>query len=218
MALFISIILSLWLYPIFAVVISGKAIGKRLLFISLSSAAVIIAGIITGLSTRWDEFDCFLIFTLYFSLLMLLLYFYSFKNKVIKVIAGLLVFFSLIVGYILGSVGVLGLAAIVSGFKPARTIDLGDAYMYKQFSLGMAPESYRGTKISILKRPVWLPGLEYEIFTKTYDREYFSDKYIPNNTSAYPTLYSDDFEVEFQPSNNRVILMDSVRQDTITLK
>ncbi len=217
MGIFVILLIVLWIFPILAVVASRSAFKKKVLSISLYTAVVIVLGIITGLSTRWDVLDCILIFTLYFSLLMLLLHFYSFKNIVVKVAAGLSVLVSITFGYILGSVGILALGAITQNFDPERTLNMADDYTYKQYSLGMAPESYRGTKISIVKRPLWLPGLEYEVFTKTYDREY-STQFIPADPKKYPTLYSDDFEVKYNSSSKTIILMDSVLKDNISLR
>jgi|GEM_PF-5201851 len=218
MGVFTIMIIALWIFPILAVVASRSVIKKRVLSISLYAAAVIILAINIDLSTRWGELDCMLIFTLYFTLLMLSLHLYSFKNIIVKVIAGLSLFLSIALGCILGSVGLLALASIVSDFEPHRTIYLYNDYAYKQYSLGSAPGDYRGIKISIVKRPLWLPGLEYEIFSKTYDREYFPDKYPPADPKTYPTLYSDDFEVKFNSSSNKIILMDTVKKDTIQLK
>lgn len=218
MGIFSIILIALWVFPILAVIASRSILKKRVLSISLYLASVIIFGVISGLSTRWDELDCFLIFTLYFSLLTLLLHFYSFKNIVVKVLAGFLLAFSLIVGYVSGSVGLLGVGLILNDFKVERTVYLSGDLVYKQYSLGSAPGDYRGIKLSIVKRPVWLPGLEYNVFTKTYNREYLSPHYSPTNTAAYPTLYSDDFEVKYNISSKTIILMDTITRDTINLK
>jgi len=217
MGLFIITLLSIWLFPILAIIGSRTSINKKIISTSLGSAAVILICIITGVSTRSDELDCFLFFTLYFSLSTLLLYFYSFKHQLVKILSAFILICILAIGYISGSVGVLGVGLILNDYKVKRTIFLTNNIVYKQYNLGSAPGDYRGIKTSIVKRPFWLPGLEYRTFSKTYDRDYFKDR-LTKGKNPYPTLYSDDFDVKFNASNKTIILMDTVKADTIYLK
>lgn len=125
---------------------------------------------------------------------------------------------TLVIGYISGSVGLLGVALILNDFNVDRTIYLTEDIVYKQYSLGSAPGDYRGIEVSIVKRPLWLPGMEYEIFDKKYDVIFNYKKSDDVFKDSNPNLFSYDFAVKFNALNNTIILMDSIKKDTIHLK
>jgi len=223
MSMFSVILIALWLYPILAViVIKGTKryphLRKKIAIISSGSALFITLSMIVGISTRSSVFDCLVASTIYLSLLLVLLSIYSSKHQLLKIISGFILIFVLVIGYISGSVGLLGVGLILNDFQIERTIYLTNDIVFKQYNLGSAPGYYRGIKVSVAKRPIWLPFLEYEAFNKKYDRVFNYKKSDGPVKSSYAALFSDDFDVKFNSSNKTLILMDSIKKDTIHLK
>lgn len=223
MGMFSIILIALWLYPLLALFVINRTkrylhLRKKVLLISSGSALLILLSMIIGISTRSLAIDCFLASTIYLSLLLLLLHIYSLKNQLVKVLSGFILIGILVIGYVSGSVGLLGVGLILNDFKVDRTIYLTNDLAFKQYDLGSAPGNYRGIKVSIVKRPIWLPGLEYEVFNKKYDRVFNYKKSDGPVNKSYVALFSYDFPIKFNSSNKTLILMDSIKKDTIHLK
>jgi hypothetical protein len=221
--IFYIIIISLLLHPILAktVLLSFKNNPKeikKVIFAFVGSSLLIILSMILGVSTTSSTIDFILFFSVYFSISLLLLRLYSFKNKAVKIFAGVLQFCVFGIGYLSCTIGILGVGLISNDFRVDREIIFTDGIVYRQYSLGSAPGDYHGIQVSIQKRIKWLPGFEKEIFSKKYDLGFYHDSLSTTaDQNKTPKLYSYNFKVKYLPISKQIVLLDSVKKDTVSL-
>lgn len=72
--------------------------------------------------------------------------------------------------YLLSTVGALGLAFVLNDWTPQQEINLDKNLEYREISLGMANDDYRGKRVEIFREIGFLP-LERQIMQKVYINE-----------------------------------------------
>jgi hypothetical protein len=223
MDIFWILLVSLWFYPILAklsLYLTKGSLKARKYFIAipLSIATIVLLSFLTGISTTSEDLDFFLISIIYLSVSQLLFLAYTFKNVVIKIISGFAMACVFFLGYTLSTIGFLGLGMIAMPLQTTRAVRLSDKLVFKQHNLGNAISDYRGIEITLFKNYAWLPGIERQIFEKSYNEDIlFKGEKVPANTKK-PTLYSNNFNISYIAAKQLVILSDSVKKDTIRLK
>lgn len=142
---------------------------------------------------------------------------YALKNIIVEIISGLLMFIVFGAGYLLSTIGVLGLAFILNDLAIDREMRLNNEITYKQYHLGNALSNYDLIEVSIYKKTWWLSGIEKKIATKKYDVDVTNNIGIVSLTRPN-TLHSYNFKVKHIASKKEVILLETLKGDTIVLK
>ena len=100
------------------------------------------------------------------------------------------IFFVFILGFLSGSIGLLGLMFALGEYEPSVTKKLSNDLIYKETALGNAIADYRGKRVEICRTMPWMPVLERRICQKEYyDVQLYLDEltinYIPDKKVIY---------------------------------
>jgi hypothetical protein len=212
------ILFSLWFYPVFAKVSMVLTKGdqyrrNRIAYISSGISGLVILAICFNISTTSLVVNYLLLSIIYYTISFLLLLAYSSKDKATKIISGIAMFCVFGLGYLVSTIGMLGVMMASGDAEPIRTIKFSDNIIYRQYGSGGATVDVNTITISICKTII--PGLQREIVKKTYTEGYYIKGSPTNDTS--PTLYSTDFSVKYNAEKQQVVLLDSVKKEIINL-
>lgn len=190
MTAWLTILLALWIYPIAAYFLlhqtSRKPKARKYLMIVVPTVAIItMLGLLTNVSTTLSVFDWFCVTSIYLSICLLLWYLRFQPNKIVKVIGLVAMVVTFTVGYIAGTIGILGIGFVIGSYDTDRESWLGDGLIYKESILGNAISDYRGKKVEVYRTLNWLPVIEWRI----QHREYY-------NSITYLTPLTVDYKVE----------------------
>lgn len=187
MTSWLTILFALWIYPIAAYFLlrqaSRKPKARKYLFIAVPTVAIItILGWLTNVSTTLSVFDWFCVTSIYLSICLLLWYLWFQSNRIVKGIGIVAMVVTFIVGYLAGTIGVLGIGFVTGSYDTDRESWLGDGLIYKESILGNAISDYRGKKVEVYRTLNWLPVIEWRIQHKEY---YNSITYLTPLTVDY---------------------------------
>ncbi len=164
--------LSLWLCPIlaWATIRFSKdrlRLRRKVLIVALSLTLLTILALAVGVSTTIQAINWILLANIYFTI-CLLSWLSIYSKKWFTILPGAIFGFgAILIGYILGSVGIIGLGFIVGGATPNEEAILQDRFIYREIPLGNAVSDHRGATI-VLSRNVPLVPFEYVVWETTY--------------------------------------------------
>ena len=173
MDIFLITLISLWINPILGYVLMKFIKNKFRIYLILLFAFISILQLLSIVyEVSFTSINVDFIFASIFYLgisFYLWLLFYS-NNKLLKIIGIALVILIFSLNYLLGTIGALGVGFAINNWKTSQEIKLEDNYIYKEISLGMALDDFRGKRIEIFKQFGSLP-LEKKIMEKSYYNE-----------------------------------------------
>lgn len=190
------IIIGLWIYPIVAFLLvklsKNKEIIRRNIF---SYSAVIFVLSILGLTFNFSTtsliFDWICVSLLYMIFVMVLWWTIFQSNRLLKFIGMIALAGTLLIGYMSGTIGILGVGFIVGEYDAEINKRIDNNFIYKEFTLGNALSDHRGKRVEIYKSFSWLPFIEWE----TQNRNY----------TDYAT-YGQPLELIYNPENKILIM------------
>ena len=190
------ILIALWTYPVLTFVLAKSVtnnitLKKRLIKLTLIITGLSISGLITHISTTIKAVDWVLVTSIYFSICLFLWLFYFYKNRAFKILAIIVMVVVYSFGYILGSVGVLGIGFISAEYDTNIEKPISNGLIYKETILGNAISDYRGKRVEIFKTLPWFPIIEWRILHK----EYYN--FIP---------FRNELHVDYHPETNTIYL------------
>lgn len=193
-------LIALWAYPILSLIFFALTKRKpktRKWVISISIALTVLTtlALLFKISTISAPLNWLLVSGFYLSLSLILLWSQFQSNKFLKITGTLFMISVFGIGYLSGTLGILGVGFIVADFEPDTEKKLSNDIIYRESSIGNAISDYRGTRIEIYKIVAWLPFFEYRITQKEYD-----------NVIAYP----DEIKVSYEPNNHIIHLSASI--------
>jgi hypothetical protein len=162
-------------------------------------------GLLTDISTTLSELDWIIVSTIYLTISLVLVWTQFQKNKILKIIGIIAIIIVFGIGYLFGTIGVIGVGFIVGECTVDYEKRLENGIIYKESRLGNAISNHRGKKVEIYKTIPWFPIIEWKILSKEYYC-YFS---FPTNNN-YEVI---DFDVvtaiptiEYKSTENRIYL------------
>jgi len=173
MSEFIIILVAIWAYPILGFLLfrftkPEQVIRKRIVAFAIGLSIIAVVGYLVKVSTTSTVLD-WLFFTIPYLLISIFLWWTFYHNtKAIKFlgILGMVLIFG--VGYLSGSVGILGIGLGIGDYQTDTETCYDNGFIYKETSLGNAIADYRGKRVEISKTIPWFPILEWEVETKEY--------------------------------------------------
>lgn len=225
MALFIAVLIALLVYPVsgmlsISLTKQNLVLRKKLIAVPLIISLITLLGMLMGISTVSSTLNGILATVIYLSFSQLLFLIYSIKRLVIKITATVIMIAVFGLGYITATIGILGLGFVIGDIEPDRVISLNDGILYRQYNQGNAISDYRNIEIVISKKIKFLPFLAHDIFSKHYAEEfhYSNTVNLELQKKGEPALYSVDFPVKYNADKKQIVLLDSIKRDTIWLK
>lgn len=175
MDIFLITLISLWINPIlgFALTRITKNKSRPRDYLTLTFVAVFIIQVISIVfDITFTSITVDFIFTSIFYLgICFTIWVLVFNKKKILKVAGTIlavVIFSL--NYLSGTVGALGVGFVLYDWEANQEIKLEDNFIYKEISLGMALDDFRGKRVEIFKKVGFFP-IERKIIEKSYYNE-----------------------------------------------
>ena len=196
MTTWLIILLALWTYPIASLVVvhltrNKPELRKKIIKVCIILNVVTTLSLLTNISTTLKEFDWVILTSFYFTTSLLIWLLYHHKNIILKVLSVLLMICIFGAGYILGTVGALGVGFVTAEFSPREEIWLGDGIILKETLLGNAISDYRGKRVEVYKTIPWLPIIEWRKMKK----EYFN-----------MITYGNKLTVNYKPNEDKIYL------------
>lgn len=201
MTTFLIILIGLWTYPIISFIVlwltKNRLEFRRQLFITSSIlTALAFFGLVTNISTTLSELDWLVVSTIYLTISLALALTQFQKNKILKVSGIIAMIFVFGVGYLSGTIGILGVGFVVGEYDTEYEEWLGDGIIYKESTLGNATSDHRGKKVEIYQTISWLPLVEW----RTEVREY----------KEYVTIMTTPLTIDYKPEDNKIYLSASM--------
>ena len=191
--------------PIVAFTIAkSQFLSRRQLVWFYSFLAVIGLGRIFNLSFRGDVFDMILPVGLYLGYCILVFYLLKIDNKFFRLTTFIIGFIPIVLGYIMATIGFLGIMMISGEFGATKSTDLQDSFYYREYGYGNATSSDGGTIIEFYKSPKWFPIIEKRLLTKKVS-------YLQYNTDSLNVT----FDLNKDSYNLKIFSKDSLQFDTL---
>jgi hypothetical protein len=175
MDIFLITLISLWINPVLGFILArvtkNKSRPRR--YITLIFAAIFIIQIISILfDITFTSITVDFIFTSIFYLgICFTIWVIVFHNKkILKVVGIILAVVIFSINYLSGTVGILGVGFVLYDWETNQEIKLEDNLIYKEVSLGMALDDFRGKRVEIFRQVGFLP-IERKITEKSYYNE-----------------------------------------------
>ncbi len=193
---FIIILTGIWFYPIIGFLLvwltrKRLKLRKKIFYFLIISSVLAILGIITNISTTSTFVDWLFVSFIYLTISFVLWWSQFIKNNLIKILGIIAISLTFSIGYILGSVGIIGLGFAISGTESINSKWIGNSLIYKEIPLGNAISDYRGKRVEIYKTSFLFPVIEWPILKK----EYFNI-----------ITYKNKLNVNYVPEENKIIL------------
>lgn len=197
----------------------------RLFQITVSIIIFILLCLLADISTTNEviDFICLGIAHLSISVLLFLGFYHKGKELRYPALILMLLFFGF--GYLLSTIGALGLGLISGSYTPKRTVQINDDILYKEYLTGGAFTSTDGAIVVLYETYSWLPFLEREIFSKSYIggghleyNQYKNLKFISpkdskiNNTRSFRAM---SLDIDYDRKNNILILSTQKFNETL---
>jgi hypothetical protein len=204
--IFIGIVeLGLLGLPILAFTIAkSQILSRRKIFWFYSFFGVLGLGRIFNLSFRGDVFDMILPVGLYLGYCILVFYLLKIDNKILRLTTFIIGFIPIAHGYIMATVGVLGIMMISVELFATKSTDLQESFYYREYDYGNATSSDGGTIIEFYKSPIWFPLIEKRLLTKKVS-------YLQYNTERLNVT----LELNKDSYNLKIFSKDSLQFDTL---
>lgn len=204
MTTYLIILIGLWTYPIISFIIlwltkNRLVLRRQLIIASVFLTVLAFFGLATNISTTLSELDWLVVSTIYLSISLALAWTQSQKNKILKVFGFIAMVLVFSVGYLLGTIGALGVGFAVGEYDTEYEEWLGDGIIYKESTSGNAISDHRGKKVEIYRTISWLPLIEWRTDVKEYE------EYIAIETTP--------LTVDYKPEYNKIYLSASMWQE-----
>lgn len=201
MTIFLIILIGLWTYPVISFIVlwlteNRLVLRRQLIIASVFLTVLAFFGLATNISTTLSELDWLVVSTIYLSISLALAWTQSQKNKILKVFGFIAMVLVFSVGYLSGTIGILGVAFVVGEYDTEYEEWLGDGIIYKESTSGNAISDHRGKKVEIYRTISWLPAIEWRTELKEYE------EYIPIETTP--------LNINYKPEENKIYLSASV--------
>jgi hypothetical protein len=170
-------------------------VRKRIFYVSFILTGLSFFSLLTNISTTISELDWIIVSSIYFSIALVLCWTQFQTKKPLKIIGVIFIIFTFGLGYILGTVGELGVDFVFAEFKTDTEKYLGDGLIYKESSLEYGFHDFRGKRVEIYRTISWFPIIEW----RTRKKEYFSlfspgshltADYRPTENKIFLSLYT----------------------------
>ncbi|QNR83599.1 hypothetical protein H9N25_16810 [Pedobacter riviphilus] len=189
-------LVALWAYPILSLIFFALTKNKPktrqwVVKISIILTVLTTLALVFKLSTISIMVNWLLVSGFYLYLSLILWWSQFQPNKFLKIIGTLLMISTFGIGYLSGTLGILGVGFIVADFEADAEKKLSDDIIYRERSIGNAISDYRGTRVEIYKTVAWLPVFEYRITQKEY-----------YNVITYPN----EIKVNYEPNKHIIHL------------
>ena len=166
-------LIALWTYPVIALVFirmtrTRPVLRKKVFRISIILLVLTCISLLTGVSTTSTLFDWVLLTNFY--LLPCLLIFTMVESSILwtKVTGIISMIVVCTAGYLISTVGALGLGFALNEHTPDREEWVDDGYIVKEIILGNAISDHRGKRVEISRTCSWLPLFEIPVTQKEY--------------------------------------------------
>jgi hypothetical protein len=201
MTKFLIILIGLWTYPIISFIVlwlikNRLELRRQLIIASAILTALAFFGLATNISTTLSELDWLVVSTIYLTISLALAWTQFQKNKILKVLGIIVMVLVFGVGYLSGTIGVLGVSFVVGEYDTEYEEWLADGIIYKESILGNAISDHRGKKIEIYKTISWLPLIEWRTEVKEY--------------KEYITIITTPLTIDYKPEDNKIYLSASI--------
>lgn len=217
MVIFIISILALWIYPLFGLAITyrfkNKPKLKKWVYISsFSLSGIAIIGYLTQISTTSTAIDWFILSTLYLSTSLIICWIHSNRRLIVKIAAVILMIGVFGPGYLISTIGFLGLGFIVGEYETTNEKWMEDGIIYKEVTLGNAISDYKGKRVELFKTIPWFPIIEWKIQEKEYFNiiTYMNELDVVYNSEKKEIYLSKEMEFgkekEIQYFNDTIVL------------
>ena len=110
-----------------------------------------------------DIFDYVLPIGVYLGYCILIFYSLLIKSRFLKLISFIIGLTPVIIGYVVATVGFVGIILISANLVPEKTVKINDKLYFREYSYGNATSSEGGKEIEIYKRVTTLPFIEKRI-------------------------------------------------------
>ncbi|WP_423147070.1 hypothetical protein [Rubrolithibacter danxiaensis] len=204
MIYFFLIEIGLLATPILAYLLYKKfSINKNIIAWLLGSLSVLALCWFFDISFKGDTLDFVLPISLYISYCYLMFHLFQLKNKLAKFFACFVAAVPILAGYLVATLGILGLMMVSLDFESERTVDLGNDSYFREYGHGNATTDDGGLKVDVYKYLPWFPLLEKRIFSKRLSLM----RYETSNLNIKLTTSGDQYNI-------RIYSNDSLQIDT----
>ncbi|HCW07501.1 MAG TPA: hypothetical protein DGG95_09080 [Cytophagales bacterium] len=172
MSAWLIVLISLWVFPIVTFFLvkwsKNSKIENKIIVIISGVILLTTISLLTEISTRSIETDWIFLTSYYLGICYFLWRIVNLKSKLVKILGYVLITITFSVGYLSGTIGVLGVGFVVSEFEPSKEDKLDSNLIYKETNLGNAVSHYRGIKVEIFKTFKYFPFLERRVSINKY--------------------------------------------------
>ena len=227
MLLIISLIF-LWLNPVIGVLLvhqTKKRLDTRqkMVRIFCGITIIVLVGLLTNISIAFIEFDWLLFGILHLSICFFIWLGWYHKKLVLMIVSLTFMIPIFLIGYILSTVGILGLGFITAEYEPSKSLRINNNTVYKEYRIGNAISSTRGVNVCLYRNYYWFPLFERKFFSKKYIESYKEIKnqknITPENSAINntPSFYALSFNLKYDTKNQEIILSNEDSNDTLNL-
>ncbi|MCF8298696.1 MAG: hypothetical protein K9J13_14200 [Saprospiraceae bacterium] len=229
MTIWIITSIALWTNPIISFVLykltkKNQNTRKKLLRIFIGISILVITGLLSNISTTSTSADWIILALLHLSICFFIWIGLLQSNRLINLISALTLIVIFGIGYLLSTIGILGLGFITAEFESTKSIRINNNTVYKEFGVGNATTSWGGIKVCLYRNYSVFPIFERKFFEKSYiggdedDKSKFNIKPENSYVNNKPSFYANSFELTYDTVNQEIILSETYRKDTLHLR
>ena len=226
--LWIISIISLWINPVlgfFLIRLTKKRLDIRQRMIQLFCGIIVLvlSCLATKISTPIIEIDWVFLGIFHLSICFFIWLGWSHKKLLVMIVSLIIMIHIFAAGYILSTVGLLGLGFITEEYQPTKSLRINSSTLYKEYTIGNAISSTRGINVCLYRNYYWFPFFERQFFEKEYigsDHKITNQKLnTPENSSVNntPSFYATNFNLKYDSINQEIILSTEDSRDTLHL-
>ena len=147
-------------------IFKGFKFDRAFLIGMASLIGILGLGRIFNYTPRGDFLDFILPSSIYIVYCYLAYHLQGLKPKLLRVVALILAFFPVGIGYLISTIGFFGILLISSDLEPNKSVDIGQNSYYREYGYGNATSSDGGLKIDLYTYLTWFPIIEKRIYSK----------------------------------------------------
>ena len=172
----------IWIYPFLSYFMirftkTNVLIRRNLIYSTFIITGLTCIGFLAQLSFTISSINYFFVSSLYLSVCHLLNITQFQEPKIIKILGSIVSFVVYGFGFIMGSIGLLGLGFVLGDVDADYEKWLGNGIIYREYDLGNALSDFRGKRVEISKTISWFPVIEHLSQEKLYSKS--MDYYKP---------------------------------------
>jgi len=139
---------------------------KKIILCLLGSISILSLGWYFDITFKGDIFDFLLPISLYITYCYLVFSLFQVQNKLVRITTCFIASLPIMVGYLVATVGLLGLIMISTDFESHRTVTLSKNTYFREYVYGNVTTEDGGMKIDVYEYLTWFPIFEKKIFSK----------------------------------------------------